>query len=378
MGAGCCCSATSNGLDAVEASQQLHCESPILGVRGLKMPPRPLTPISHAVWTICILQSVSGTPAFALPAWWRVVGFVDEGAVDISTVFSFTSLPFVAKLGLFEHWASRVESDRGWCSGSSVFATAPGCECVKESVVVPSSCPAEQPLDSGKSICATIPSPETLPALAPWCLLRCLRLPPPLFRGDTKQTAVPCTGAVEIQGVCDISGYQDLYRVSAFGWQWWGFGRLCVESPVHLFIQKAVKVEWVKNVPAQQEIGWQDGLALRVGTPSSFTITRVFKSSTHRAAALIDFLLLRFGLLGAILSFCRRFDPNNPTFTLSIVIWCSGFLSVFQWCLTSCLITGLFAEVYNCGVPGRMGSAGIVSSKFWVLLGSGVCLPLTR
>ncbi len=207
-----------------------------------------------------------------------------------------------------------------------MFSTAPGCEFVKSVVVVPSSCPAEQPLDSGKSICVTIPSPETLPALAPWCLLRCLRLPPPLFRGD-QQNAVPCTGAVEIQGVCDISGYQDLYRVSVFGWQWRGFGRLCVESPVHLFIQKAVKVEWVKNVPAQQEIGWQDGLALRVGTPSSFTIDRVFESSTHRAAALIEFLLLRFGLLGAILSFFRRFNPNNPTFTLSIVNWGNGFLS---------------------------------------------------
>ncbi len=32
-----------------------------------------------------------------------LVGFVDEGAVDILTVFSFSSLPFVAKLGLFEH-----------------------------------------------------------------------------------------------------------------------------------------------------------------------------------------------------------------------------------------------------------------------------------
>lgn len=126
-------------------------------------------------------------------------------------------------------------------------------------------------------------------------------LPATTLEGGHQKAAVRYA-AVQVQWICDVSGDEDLNRVSTLRWQRGGFGRLCIQCPVDLLIQQAVEIQWVKNVPTQEEVGGQDGVTLGVGPSSPLARRRMLETRVRRVAALRQFrlLLLLFGMMKAV------------------------------------------------------------------------------
>lgn len=161
-------------------------------------------------------------------------------------------------------------------------------------------------------------------------------LPTTALEGGNQKAAV-CYPAVQVQWICDVPGDEDLHGVSTLGWQRRGFGCLCVQRPVDVFIHQAVKIQRVKNIPPQEEVGRQDRVTLRVGPPSPLARRRMLETRICRVAALCEFrLLLLFGMMKAVAA-------------IDVILVPSGSLSP---------VVGVGERVGRAGVLWRGRSAG--------------------